>query len=269
MMTVMSAFERASAITETGTNTFRCTIPDGWAQGRGAFGGLVLGTLCRAIQRCEPDAARTVRTLIGDICGPVQVGDAEIAVTVLRRGANQSNIRADLRQNGAVQAFASAVLSTPRKPGFAEPPRVRIEKLPEIKDTVLLPATAPGMPIFLQHFQLNVASGLPMMGGKPEILAYVREREEPSVVDAPMMMALLDSYWPAFFAAITAMRPIGTVSFTADIVSDISKLDPKQPLFYRSRTLTEYEGFQPELRELFDANGNLVAMNHQTLCVIK
>lgn len=266
-----SAFEIASAITEQADpRRFRCHVPDGWQQGRGAFGGLVLATLLRAIQRCEPDAARTVRTLIGDLCGPVVTGDADIEVAVMRRGANQSNIRAELRQNGEVLAHAAAVLSTARAPGLTSPPRPRAESLPPLERTIEMPPGAPGAPVFTKHFQYKIASGLPFSGGAaPETSGYIRERESPAAIDAPMMMALLDAYWPAFFAAASAPRPIATVSFTAEIVTDLTKLDPRAPLFYRARTITEFEGFQPELRELFDAEGNLVALNHQTFCVIK
>ena len=44
----------------------RVEIPDGWQQGRGAFGGLVLSTLLRAIEEAESDGARVTRTLTGD-----------------------------------------------------------------------------------------------------------------------------------------------------------------------------------------------------------
>src|SRR5690242_20637721 len=111
----MVDFARASAVELVGDGVFRADIPDGWQQGRGAFGGLVLATMLRAIERSERDGARVTRTLSGDLCGPVRPGVAAIRVRELRRGANQSNFTAELVQNGEVQATATAVSSAARK----------------------------------------------------------------------------------------------------------------------------------------------------------
>ncbi|MBX3232131.1 MAG: thioesterase family protein [Labilithrix sp.] len=263
-----SPFEVASAVTEVGPNRFTATVPDGWQQGRGAFGGLVLATLLRAMQRCEPDPARAVRTLIGDLCGPVLVGPAEIEVVVLRRGANQTNLRAELRQGGEVLAFAGAVLSTPRPVGLPGL-RPKIE-LPSREGAFLVPHDAPLKPVFTKHFDYEVVGALPFTGGaEPAVTGFIRERVAPSKVDAPAIIALLDAYWPAFFTTVTAPRPTATVSFTAEIVGDLGALDPATPLVYRARTVCDHEGFQPEQRELFTPAGELVALNHQTFVVIK
>ncbi len=48
-MQTSAEFGVASAVEPIRDGHFRATIPDGWQQGRGAFGGLVLGTLLRAI----------------------------------------------------------------------------------------------------------------------------------------------------------------------------------------------------------------------------
>src|SRR6516162_3320175 len=111
LMLALSEFEAATAVERVGEHTFRSIVPDGWQQGRGAFGGLVLGSLLRAMLRSESDPERAARTLAGDICGPVLPGPTEIHVRVLRRGSNQSNLAAELTQGGAVLATATAVLS--------------------------------------------------------------------------------------------------------------------------------------------------------------
>ncbi|HSN33980.1 MAG TPA: acyl-CoA thioesterase domain-containing protein, partial [Ideonella sp.] len=106
------SFADASSIAPVSQSRWRAEIPEGWQQGRGAFGGLVLGVLCRAMEAAEPE--RATRTLTGDLCGPVLPGAAEIEVVELRRGSNQTNLRATLTQQGAVLATATAVLSKPR-----------------------------------------------------------------------------------------------------------------------------------------------------------
>jgi hypothetical protein len=59
------------------------------------------------------------------------------------------------------------------------------------------------------------------------------------------------------------------VSFTAEIVADPAALDPREPFFYQARTVCEHDGFQLELRELYDARGAIVALNQQTFAILK
>jgi acyl-CoA thioesterase len=111
---MVNAFEEASALQRIDDHTFRARIPDGWQQGRGAFGGLILGTLLRAMEQSEPEPRRSVRVLTGDLCGAVLPGEAEIHVAVLRRGGRVSYLDAQLRQQAQVMARASAVLASSR-----------------------------------------------------------------------------------------------------------------------------------------------------------
>ena len=79
-----------------GIGTFTLDVPDGWQQGRGAFGGLVLGALARASIMSEPDVSRTLRSLTGELPGAVPVGRSTIAVETLRRGSGASTLHARL-----------------------------------------------------------------------------------------------------------------------------------------------------------------------------
>src|SRR5215470_3142038 len=92
----LSDFEAATAVEQVGEGSFRAVIPDGWQQGRGAFGGVVMATLLRAILHAGLDRHRAARTLAGDLCGPVLPGPVDIQVRALRRGSNQSNFAAEL-----------------------------------------------------------------------------------------------------------------------------------------------------------------------------
>jgi acyl-CoA thioesterase len=261
-------FDDASRVTRVGAeNVFDIEIPEGWLQGRGAFGGLVLGTLLRASDASEPDRARRTRSLLGDIAAPVVAGKAKVHVTVLRRGNNQSNIRADLEQNGTTVAFASAVLSTPRSVGIPDH-RPRIE-IPSREGAIVIPADAPLKPPFLRHFDLTVKSGIPFAGAPPVVEAWIRLTEPPAAVDGPLLIAYLDSYWPCVWTFVTSPRPTATISFTAQLLRDPSAIDPKEPLFYRAETQCDDEGFELEYRYLYDSSGALVAANQQTFCVIK
>src|SRR5258708_5520911 len=95
-------------------SSFRATIPDGWQQGRGAFGGLVVANLARAIESLAATPDRTLRSLTAEICGPTQPGIAEISVEPLRIGNGLSTLAARLVQRGEVQAHMVAMLGRAR-----------------------------------------------------------------------------------------------------------------------------------------------------------
>lgn len=264
----MSAFESATTLERSSESTFAMQVPDGWQQGRGAFGGLTLGALARGLIALEPDTTRQMRALTGDICGPVVPGLATIDVDVLRRGANLTNVDARLRQDGAVQARASCVLSSARKVEVAP----HSPAAPEPIDWKMCPSIASerGMwPTFTQHYEYWNAGPLPFSGHTDaRIDGFVRERERTSALDAPSVIALLDSFWPSLFSRETQPRSIATVTFSAELFVDPSTLPGDEPLRYRSHMIALQQGFLLEHRELWH-HTTLVAMNQQTVAVLR
>lgn len=62
--------DRLTTPARVGDGRFEGEVPDGWQQGRGAFGGLALGLLARAAEASLDDASRTLRSITAEICGP-------------------------------------------------------------------------------------------------------------------------------------------------------------------------------------------------------
>ena len=254
----------ASAVESLGGGRFRGVVPDGWQQGRGAFGGLVLALLLRAIERSEPDAARTTRTLTGDLCGPVLPGPLEIVVEVLRRGNNLSNLDARLIQNGEVQARASAVLSVPRI-SVTAPPRSR-PAAPDWDALVDIGLGPPMGPIFTAHFEYRPAAA--MFAEQDGTRGWLLPRTPLARLDGPALIAMLDAWWPAIFAIEGQPRPVATVSFTAELLRPLASLRADLPLLHVGRVAAVSEGFFVEFRELWQGD-HLVAMNQQTFAILK
>ncbi len=264
-----SDFSIASALELTAPCRYRAQLPDGWQQGRGAFGGLVLGVLLRALEAAEPSPARTARTLTGDLCGPVLPGPAEIAVRLLRRGNNQSNVAAELTQKGVVLATATAVLSPPRAaaaPGFTPappPPGPPFGELP-----IVAVAPPPVGPVFTQHYEYRSAKATFASTGDATTDGFIRERTPLGRVDAPALIGRLDAWWPTLFSLDGAPRPVATVSFAAQILVDPASLPPLEPLRHRARMAALSDGFFVELRELWRGD-TLVALNQQTFAILR
>ena len=280
-------FSVASAVSLLEPGQYRALIPDGWQQGRAAFGGLVLGTLLRAIELAETDSAaasdgarpRAARTLTGDLCGPVNPGPVDIVVRALRRGNNQSNFAAELTQAGAVLATATAVLSPPRLAssdgaGRAVPHLVPSNPPPPSPPWSDVPASSiapPIAPLFTQHYEYRPTAGGPRgFGaiGAAYAEGWVRERATLARLDAAALVGRLDAWWPTLFALDGMPRPVATISFTAQILVDPATLAPGEPLRYQARMAALHEGFFVELRELWRGE-QVIALNQQTFAILR
>src|SRR5262245_6636089 len=101
---------------------YQLEVPTGWRIGRGAFGGLVVASLVRAIEQHTADPSRKVRSVTAELPGPVEPGPVEIAVETLRRGNNVSTVRAVLSQRGEIRSHAVAVLAAAREGAAAGTP---------------------------------------------------------------------------------------------------------------------------------------------------
>lgn len=261
-----SAFTAASALTRVSDTSFAAYIPDGWQQGRGAFGGLTLALLLRAMEACEPDRTRAARTIAGDLCGPVLPGPAEVAVRVLRRGGHQTNLAAELRQGGAVQATATAVLSHPRP----QPPPPAPDAPPPSDWRALAPLPLDtARPAFAVHYDYRAAAAIPVgvAPGEARVDGWIVEREPLVTVDAPALVARLDAWWPTLFHLEGRPRPVATISFVAELLVDPATLVAAEPLRYRARMAALHDGFFVELRELW-RGGRPVALNQQTFAIL-
>lgn len=265
----MNAFEEASAVERIDDDVFRARIPDGWQQGRGAFGGLVLGTLLRAIEQCEPEPGRSVRVLTGDLCGAVLPGEAEIQVARLRRGGRVTYLDAQLRQQAQVMARASAVLASSRDDVVAPALPAPAPPVPPPWDSVAPVAVQPPFgPAFARFYEYRPTGPVPFAGGAEPITAgWIREQTPPDRLDAPALIGRLDAWWPAMFSVTSQPRASATVTFTAELLYDPATLPAGEPLFYRAHVAAVHEWMFVEFRELWH-QGRLVAMNQQTFALL-
>ncbi|MEJ7602175.1 MAG: thioesterase family protein [Kofleriaceae bacterium] len=248
---------------------YRLDIPQGWAQGRGAFGGLMIGSAVRAIEQHVGDDARKVRSVTAELPGPTLPGPVEIEVEILRAGNNVTTARAAVRQGGEVKTHVVAILARMR-PG-AGPVAWRDLTPPEAPawrslEPLVMP---PGLgPEFTSNFEYRLVSGVPGSQQAPLSVGWVRARDPGPQRDAGYIAAMIDSWWPAALVKLPAPRPIATVAYTLDILDDLAGLDPLAPLLYRGTVPVCADGYFLETRELWGEDGRLVAINHQTFAII-
>lgn len=275
-------FREATRVRQVAEGLFEAEVPDGWQQGRGAFGGLVFGVLLRAARATETDPSRVVRSFVSDIAGPVLPGPAQVRARVLRRGKTQTNLHVELEQGGEVLALASLTLSGPRR---VEAPPVPVlmppaEASTDWREAQVIPVGPPFGPVFAPHYEYRNVGPLPLSGGAQATTAgFVREKPKPSAassaeqgvdvvtLDTSDITALLDSYWPALFAIAKRPMAMTTISFASQYLH-VDGLRADEPLFFRAHAHVQSEGYCVEFRELW-ARDRLVALNQQTFAVLR
>jgi Thioesterase-like superfamily len=262
------SFEVASRVERLSDGLFRAQIPDGWQQGRGAFGGLVVGVLARAAIASEGDVQRSLRSVTADIFAPVLPGPADVRIEVLRRGKNLTSIDARLIQGGALLARASVALGTPRKTSLAHVPALAPPTTVDWNSLPTIPIGAPMGPVFAHHYEYRSSGPMPMAGGgKAETTGFVREKACTTPLDAPAVIALLDAFWPAIYSVETQFHSVATVSFSAELLLDPRELSPAEPLQHVARLAGFDAGYMTEFRELW-CGQRLVAMNQQVMALL-
>jgi len=247
---------------------FSLEVPDGWQQGRGAFGGFGLAALIRAMEasRSGEDAAeRPLRTLTAELCAPLMVGPAEVSVEVLRRGSGMTTVASRITQDGAVAAHAVGIFARSRDDASYS----------SLKRPALVPSDGMGPspsnpPRFTQFFEYKIVGAAPFSGAaEARVENWIRLRSAPPRVDAAYVAALSDATWPALFSTLTSPRLMSTVSFTLQLFGPFDDLDPAAPYYHRSAALAATGGFSAEMREVWSAEGRLLSLNHQTFATIR
>lgn len=262
-------FEQLSTPTRIEDDRFALDVPDHWQQGRGAFGGFVLATLVRAMERTLSDPARPLRALSATIAAPVLAQRSIIETRTLRAGNGLSALTATLSQEGSVCAHAIGTFAKDRAVDFVGWNSIEPPTLGDYRAQPVVPVGPPLGPVFAEHFEFRPIDGIPMTAGAPAASGWVRAKNAGPARDAAYLAALVDVWWPCVLVVSSGPRAVATITFTLEIVGDFVGLDPEAPFFYRARSAVCAGGYSLETRELFGHDGRLLAVNHQTFAVLK
>lgn len=268
-MSTTKTFSQQLDAQRTGPDSFTMTIEPGWAQGRGAFGGLLVGTLVRAAVTAVGDASRKVRSVTAEILGPVLVGEATLHLDRLRQGAGVSAVRVRLVQAGDELCQAVVVMGKdrPNPPTWS---RLPPPQMPLWSSIEVAPDMVPIAPEFTPHFDFRVTGAAPG-SSSPEALTsgFVQARRPERVVDAAFVAGLADVWWPAAMVCFDTWRPMATITYALEICCDLAAVDGRLPLFHTARADLADAGYTVEHRQLWTPEGRLVAQNQQVFAVIR
>jgi hypothetical protein len=276
-----SDFDQATAVSEIAADVFEWVVPDGWQQGRGAWGGLPIGALIKCVIADQSgggfgaelnDDQRLVRSLNCQIYAPVLVGAQRVTTALIHRGSAMSTWSATVTdETGAPTAQLTAITGLDRE--LVDPPPVSswstimAPQLPhwEQLPVLVLPDFAPP---FSAHIEQRLVEGIPLSNGAARALGWVRFPHQ-LAWSVEQVFAIADAWWPTVLAPLQQMRPMATVNFAAHLIADPATIAPAEPLIFESYLLGSSGGFMSETRRLWTQDGLLVLENLQSIALIR
>ncbi len=261
-----SPFVSATTWSARGGGLYHGGLHPDWFQGRGAYGGLLGGVLLRSMMRELDAPARAPRSLTVHFCAPALEGEASVSVRVERAGRQVTHLSARLEQQGHVVCLASATFAESRETslsyGTARPPQV-----PPAGEVPVVPSEV--LPSFARFFEYRWCVGSPPYSGADEALVggWIRPRV-PSPLDAPLVVALLDSFPPSAFARVEGFCNGATMDYTAHFYVPLPLDAPPDAHYLRTgQSRWAAEGYTDDIAELWSADGRLIAQLRQVAAV--
>lgn len=262
-------FAEAIDWAETDAGTRRQTIDSEWFQGPGAFGGLLAGSVLRAVQDTVDSDEYRIGSLNLEFLAPVDDRPAEMSIEVLRRGSSVVNLQARIEQDSEVVTTATATLCRDRDSAIElddpSPPEV-----PEPDELESAPDN-PLFPNFAQHFEHRFGVGSPPFTGSDEAVVggWGRLKEAGEPADAAHIAALIDIWPPAVLSTVS--QPVGAATISWQIVFDgplpVDGAGADDFYLVAAETRRASGGYAEERARLFDRDGRRLAEALQLVTV--
>ena len=246
----------------------RGQIPEGWGQGRAAFGGLVAAMAWEHLAQNLTDPG-PVRSLAVSFVAPGEAGEARFEHELLRQGKSATQATARLIQGNQVRTMMLASFGRARESAIAITPQPAPEA-PAPDDCLPFPFIEGVTPDFTRHFEFRWStSDLPMTGsGNGEIGGWVRLRAQqqpaPSVA---WLLALVDAWPPAVLPMFRKPAPISSLSWYLELVNPPGRPAPEGWWRYHAWTDAAADGYAFARAGLWGADGELVAISRQTVAL--
>lgn len=268
---VPTTLSGACHLQASGDHTFLWAVEDGWQQGRGAWGGLVVGSQVRAVEAVLGESERKIRTVTSQIFAPVPAEEVTVRVQELRQGSAMTTFLTFIETPaGEPLATATVIAGSPRARDLDTHSwsQLTAPTMPAWQSVPVAPLAPPVAPDFLGHLEVRPVQGIPATGSKAVTSGWVRPRS-PEPWAAWSLLAMVDAWWPASLPALSAMRPMATVNFSASLLVHPNEVSSDEPLFHDGLVTGVVDGYTTEIRRLWASDGRCVVENHQSIALIK
>jgi hypothetical protein len=265
------AFDADTAITPAGPGRWTAETADHWIIQSGGPNGGFLGAL--AVRAAEAAAGRPLRTIqISYLAAPV-AGTLDVSATVERAGRSVSFVSVRIEQAGRPMTLALCVLGELATTGGAWD----LAPAPEVAPVVAAPRGRnddPEIPPFVRNYEMHRAIGpaladwSPGAAGAeptpPVVGGWIRTAE-PRALDAPLVVAMLDSWAPSAWVAHGGIAPTPTLDLTVHVRRALPApgMAPEDHALVEFRTSLAVGGMWEEDGRLWSHDGVLLAHSRQ------
>ncbi len=253
-------FHEDSAVSRVSDNCWRGEIKDGWGIMGVPNGGYIMAIAAKALSEALPQ--KDPLTITGYYIAQTIPAPVDIDIEVLRTGGSTSHGIARLSQQGELKAhFIAAYSELDNLKGETRilSPRPAI---PDYSNCALVPPV-PGLDFTKRVNQRIDKDKLHSLMGKPtgdgEWLGWI-EFAEPTPLDLFGLLVFADGFPPPVF---TLYGPSGWVP-TLELTVQLRAKPAPGPIAVRFRSNFLTNGMVEEDGELWDSEGNLVAISRQT-----
>lgn len=255
--------------TRTDDGTFEGEVSSEWANGPGAYGGIIAASLLHQIERTLEPEDQHLRTLHLHLCAPLRFEAAETEVRLDRRGRSISHVSARTEQADEVPATASATYGADRSDAPSRlqvdppdvPPPEEVEPAPEL----------PIMPDFSTNFfEMRFCVGdLPLSGSETAETGGWLSTREPFADGPRLAVCLLDAWPPSIFPTYETFRRTVTVDHRFqfwDAVHRDGTTD--EPFLFHATSDVVDDGYAREDAAIWSRDGTLVATAQQLYTIL-
>lgn len=248
-------------------------ISDDWLQGRTCYGGLIATLAAQAMREIAgsgwpPEVS--LRALQTSFVGPVSPGAVQVQVLRLRQGRHVAQVQALVQQGGQVAAALLGTFGAERPSSL--PPR-RPERPPARREPHELPAPPrgwPGVPVFLQHFDMRWADGAPPYSGGGGWTSSIHLRIQPG--EAAALAAELQTVLLADLPPTPAVGQLRAPTANSSVSWALELRPPATPPgegWWRAdcESLLAEGGYVNHAARLWAPDGTLAAYGYQVVAV--
>jgi len=240
-------------------------VPQGWTQGRTAYGGFTAALLLDAATRQNPDLP-PLRSALINFTAPVS-DSLSIGSEVLRQGRNITTIGTRGEIGGKPAAVATFSFGRAQEShisvGMAPP------KAPAPEDTAPVPEAGQGLtPLFFQNFDFHPLAGAPPFSGaeKGYLRAWVRHRDPQARDLASGLLCLADMLPPAIFPMLNTPGPNSSVNWICNILSDAP--GTRDGWYMTESTISAgANGYSSQVMRMWNTEGELVVDGMQSVVI--
>ena len=242
----------------------KTSIPETWAQGRTAYGGLTAALSALAAERIDGELP-PMRSAQVAFVGPA-MGEVSVKAEVLRRGKSTTFVGSDLSTEKGTACRSTLVYGSGRESmismtDFPQP------DVPHHSELDLLPPDDV-RPAFIKNFDIKVGSGgLPFMGVGDHHMAWWCRHQDPKAWNTETgLLALGDVTPPAIAPLMKGPAPVSSVTWQMDFLTDDLSTENGWYLLY-THAERATEGWSGQDMGVWASDGRPIASARQTIVV--